>query len=64
MATYTRKTYDEYQIHSDYGYGFEHNCTAEDRKDAIRLRKDYRTNEPRYQHKIVIKRIPIAEKKG
>ena len=50
---YIRKTYDVYDIFSDYGYGWEFTCGAENRKDAIRLLREYRENQPEYSHKIV-----------
>lgn len=55
--TYQRKTYDEYQLHGDYGQGFEE-VTAEDtRKAAKEQIKCYRENEPGIAFKIIKKRI-------
>jgi len=55
---YTRKTVDEYQIHGNYGFGFE-DVTAEDTYKAAKEQlKCYRENEP-YQFKIVVKRVRI-----
>ena len=56
---YKRKTRDEYQIHSDYGYGYEFTCCGENLADAKRLLREYRENEPEYTHKIVKVRVPI-----
>lgn len=41
---YKRKTHDEWWIYSDYGYGMEPECRAEDPRDAKRLLKEYREN--------------------
>lgn len=54
---YKRKTHDEWEIHSDYGYGFEFTVNAEDAEDAHRLLREYRENEPQYRHKIIKKRV-------
>jgi hypothetical protein len=41
---YQRKTYDEYLIETNYGYGWDVECTEETRKEAkIRLR-EYQEN--------------------
>lgn len=53
---YVRKTHDEWEIHSDYGSGFEYTVTGEDFFDAKRLLEEYRENEPQYRHKIIKKR--------
>lgn len=58
---YTRKTYDEYQIHTNYGYGWEIENTEETLKDAKRSLQEYRDN-IQGQAKLVVKRIPIKEK--
>lgn len=55
---YERKTHDEWEIHTDYGYGFEYTVTGEDLSDARRLLKEYRENEPQYTHKLIKKRYP------
>ena len=55
---YIRKTKDEKQLWSNYGYGWECECIAEDREDAKRLLKEYRANTSG-QHKIVTKRVKI-----
>jgi len=56
--TYVRKTTDEFQIHGDYGQGFEEVTAAATCKEAKQLIKDYRENEP-YPFKIVKKRIKL-----
>lgn len=38
-----RKTTDEFQIHGNYGYGFEEVTASDSRKEAISYLKDYRT---------------------
>jgi len=56
---YKRKTYDEYQIHGNYGYGFEE-VTAEDSYKAAKEQlKCYRENERGIAFKIVCKRVKI-----
>jgi hypothetical protein len=56
---YKRKTIDEYEIHGNYGYGFEAITTEENRKQAIERLKEYRNNEPGTRFKIVKKRVKI-----
>lgn len=56
---YIRKTYDEYQIQGNYGYGhgFEE-VTAENTYKEAKLRlREYRDNEPGVPFKMVCKRI-------
>lgn len=58
---YQRKTRDEYQIHSNYGYGWEEvHCEKKLIKALISLR-EYRENQPQYAHKMVKKRVKINE---
>lgn len=54
--TYKRKTHDEWEIHSNYGYGFEYTVTGENYADAKRLLAEYRSNQPQFTHKIIKKR--------
>ena len=54
---YVRKTEDEYQIHGNYGHGFEEVTCGTTPLEAKSLLKDYRSNEP-YPFKIVVKRVP------
>jgi len=56
--SYQRKTSDEYQIHGDYGQGFEEVTAATTRKEAKQLIKEYRENEP-YAFKIIKKRVKL-----
>lgn len=55
-----RVTYDEYQIHVDYGYGagWETEITEETRKEAKERLKEYREN-CQYAVRCVKKRIRI-----
>lgn len=59
---YIRKTYDEYQLQADYGYGdgWECICAEESRKEIHQRLKEYRENEGG-NYRIVCKRIPIGE---
>lgn len=60
MATTTRKTVDSWQIHVNYGSGWEHECTEFSRKDAISQKRIYRENVS-YPVKIVKRRIKKSE---
>lgn len=59
---HTRKTKDEYQIWSNYGYGWECECTAEDMQDGRRLLKEYRENGSGV-YELKKKRVPLATAK-
>lgn len=39
---YKRKTRDLYGIMTNYGYGWEEECTEKTRKEALRTAKEYR----------------------
>jgi hypothetical protein len=54
---YERKTEDEFQIHGDYGYGFEEVTCEVTRQLAREQLKCYRENEPGVAFKIVKKRV-------
>ena len=58
---YQRKTHDEYQIHGDYGQGFEEVTAAATWKEARQYRKEYRENEPGISFKIIKRRIKNHE---
>jgi len=53
---YNRKTYDDFQLWSDYGYGWECETTYDSMKEAKQGLKEYKENTTA-QHKIVVKRI-------
>lgn len=55
---YIRKTQDEFQIHGNYGYGYEEVTAANTRKEAKDYLKNYQENEPQASFKIVTKRHP------
>lgn len=59
--SYLRKTADEYQLHVDYGYGFEYVLAEDTMSEARQRRKEYRENCPQYPTKIVKKRVPIKK---
>lgn len=44
MMAYVRKTYDEYQVVTNYGYGWEVECTEETMKEARQRKKEYMEN--------------------
>ncbi len=55
--SYQRRTTDEYQIHGNYGQGYEE-VTAEDSYRAAREHlKCYRENEPGVSFKIIKRRV-------
>jgi len=54
-----RTTRDTWQIHVNYGQGWEHECTEFSRKDAREQLKTYRENAPEYPVRAVKKREPI-----
>lgn len=55
-----RKTRDVFEIHGDYGQGFEL-CTAEiTRRAALANLREYRQNEPGTEFKLVKTRERIA----
>lgn len=58
---YKRKTADEYQLHVNYGYGWEHELSEYTLEEARQRRKEYAENCPQYPTRIVKKRIPIKE---
>jgi hypothetical protein len=58
---YKRKTRDEYQIHGNYGQGYEEVCAEDTWKEARARLKEYRENEPMYSHKLVCKRVKIEQ---
>lgn len=41
---YVRKTYDEYNIVTNYGYGWEVECTEETMNEARQRKKEYLEN--------------------
>lgn len=60
---YVRKTRDEWQLHGDYGQGFEE-ITAEETYDGIRERlREYRQSEPRVPFKVRYVRVKIEQGK-
>jgi hypothetical protein len=54
---YIRKTEDEYQIHGNFGQGFEEVCAYDNRKDALADIKEYRASGIGI-YKIVKRRVP------
>lgn len=59
--SYKRITEDEFQIHGNYGNGFEEVTCATTLKEAKSLLKDYRENESGTPFKMIVKRIKIDE---
>ena len=56
---YIRKTYDEYEVQGNYGYGWDCLTTCETLKEAKDDLKAYRENEPNVPHRIKKRRVPI-----
>ena len=58
-----RKTEDEYQIHGNYGHGWEEVTSEATMKEARERLKEYRENERQASFKIVHKRVkkPVTE---
>ena len=54
---YTRKTRDEWQMWSNYGYGWECEISEDTYKSAREQMKCYRANCPGAQFKLKLKRI-------
>lgn len=55
--TYQRKTRDEYQIHGNYGHGWEEVDAFDTRKEAREILKEYRIAAPYASYKLIVKRI-------
>lgn len=55
---YTRKTVDEYQILTNYGYGWEVENTEDNLRDAKRSYREYRENTTA-DIKLIKKRVKI-----
>lgn len=60
---YKRKTVDEFNILSNYGYGhgWEVVTTELSRKDGLNQLKTYRDNDPSNPYKMVKKRVGISQ---
>ena len=54
---YRRKTFDEFQIQGNYGYGFEEVTSETTLAEARQRLKEYRDNERGISFKIVKKRV-------
>lgn len=58
---YIRKTKDEYVIIGNYGYGdgWEDLTSEDNRTDAKQRLKEYRENEPQYDHRLIKRRVKL-----
>jgi hypothetical protein len=54
-----RKMKDEYQMLSNYGYGWEVECTEDTRKELRQRIKEYRYNAPYGSYKMRVVRVPV-----
>lgn len=63
MSNYVRKTFDEYNIEGDYGYGqgFEVVNTEKTWPEAKRSVKEYRQNQQGIPFRITKKRVRILK---
>ena len=59
--TYTRKTADEYQLHINYGQGWEHEISEDSFREIRGRVREYRENCPQYPVKWVKRRVPLEE---
>jgi hypothetical protein len=60
-SSYVRKTSDEWQLHVNYGGGWEHEISEATYKAAKEQKKTYSENCPQYPTKIVLKRVKIDQ---
>ena len=61
---YQRKTFDEFQIQGDYGYGYEEVASETTLAEARQRLKEYRENERGISFKIVKKRVKNGNSKA
>lgn len=54
------KSYKEFQIHQNCGYGWEEVCSEDNMKEAKQRLKEYRKNQPEYPVKLVVRRVKIG----
>lgn len=59
---YNRKTYDEYEVQGNYGYGYEVVIVEPTKKEALANLKLYEANEKGVSFRIVKKRVKKAVK--
>jgi hypothetical protein len=57
---YTRKTRDTWELHVNYGSGYEHEVTEYSRKEIRARVREYRENCPEYALKVRTKREKIS----
>lgn len=53
-----RKTRDEWQVWSNYGYGWDEECSEPTRRDGLQRLREYRENGPG-QYRLRKRRIKI-----
>ena len=54
---YKRLTQDEYTVQGNYGQGWEDVTAESTRKECKERLKEYRENEPQYNHRMIVKRV-------
>jgi hypothetical protein len=60
--SYKRKTRDEWQLHVNYGQGWEHEISEDSFREARDRRREYRENCPEYPVRLLCKRVRIESK--
>lgn len=53
---YERKTYDVWDVDTDYGYGWETEFTAMSKNEAVSIKRDYIENARGLQRICIVKR--------
>ena len=56
MAKYVRKTHDEWDLWTNYGYGWEIECSYDKHEDAMRDLKEYRLHMAHYGGSVRLKK--------
>jgi hypothetical protein len=64
MSTRIRTTRDEWQLHVDYGQGWEHEISEDTYTEGRARRREYRDNCPQYPCKLVKRRVRLAVNGG
>lgn len=55
-----RKTKDEFQLHANYGEGWEHEVSEDSRREILARQRECRENCPQYATKIKRARVRIV----
>lgn len=55
-----RITRDTWEVHGNYGYGWDCLTAEPSRRDALQRLREYRENEPQAAHKLIMRRERIT----